>query len=124
MAEATEKQLRERWLTFEGKKFRQQIIKHIREDDWQKLLISFSFVEEVENGRNIRFINLNKADLRGANLIGANLSKAHLWEAHLWGADLRGANLTGRRWQDFIKDQNRTKYQRYLLLPKKPGQKR
>ena len=32
---ATEKQLKERWLTYEGKKVSQQIIKHIKEDNWE-----------------------------------------------------------------------------------------
>jgi len=33
---ATPKQLKERWLTSEGKEVRQQIIDHIREDNWER----------------------------------------------------------------------------------------
>ena len=100
MAKATEKQLRERWLTPEGKKVRQQIIEHIREDNWEKFLVGFPFVEEVGNGRDLRFIDLGRANIWGAYLMrahleGANLRRANLWGANLWKADLRGANLRG-----------------------------
>jgi len=79
MAEGTEKQLKERWLTPEGKKVKEQVVEHIKESKWERFLAGFPFAEEAENKKDLRFIDLN-----GADLTGANLSEA----------DLRGANLT------------------------------
>ena len=108
MVESTEKQLKERWLTPKGEKVRQKIIDHIRDKNWGKFLVGFPFVKEVENGKDLRFINLNKANLRGADLGVADLADlrvADLWGAHLGEAglvgvylgltDLMGANLMG-----------------------------
>jgi len=95
MAIATEEQLRERWLTPEGKKVRKKIIDHIRGENWEKFLLEFPFVKEIVNGRDLRFINLKEANLVGANLVGANLLGAYLRETNLWGADLWRANLVG-----------------------------
>ena len=88
MAITTEKQLKERWLTPEGKKVRKKIIDHMRDKDWGKFLVEVPFVKEIVNGRDLRFINLNKA-----NLSGDNLSEANLWGADLSGADLSGSDL-------------------------------
>ena len=74
MAKETEKQLKERWLTPEGKKVKKQIIDHIKEGNWEMFLVEFPFVEEVENKKDLRFIDLSSADLRGAYFLGANLS--------------------------------------------------
>lgn len=93
MAGATEKQLKERWLTPEGKRIKKQVIDHIREDNWDKLLIGFKYVKEVENGRDLRFINLSKTNPIGASLKEANLWGANLSETRLTGVDLNGANL-------------------------------
>jgi uncharacterized protein YjbI with pentapeptide repeats len=46
-------------------------------------------------GANLSRGNLSGVDLSGANLGGANLSQANLMNANLSGADLRGANLGG-----------------------------
>jgi hypothetical protein len=46
-------------------------------------------------GANLSRGNLSGVDLSGANLGGANLSGANLRGANLSGADLRGANLGG-----------------------------
>lgn len=90
---ATEKQLKERWLTPEGKKVKKQVIDHITEDNWERLLIRFTYVKELENGRDLRFINLSKTNIIGASLKKANLWGANLSETRLTGADLTGANL-------------------------------
>ncbi len=117
---ATPKQLKERWLTPQGKKVRQQIIDHIQEDNWERFLEEFPFVEEIGNRRDLRFVNLFKADLkranfwradlRGAHFEGTDLRQAHFVRANLrkthfggadlkgstlWGADLRGAHFGG-----------------------------
>ncbi len=54
---ATPQQLRARWLTPKGKKVRQEIIDHIREDNWKRFLRGFPFVDEIEYRRDLRFIN-------------------------------------------------------------------
>ncbi len=105
---STPKQLRERWLTPKWIKARGQILKNIKDKNWEKFLVGFPFVEEVKNDRDLRFViflgcNLEGADLRGAylrkaylrraNLRGAYLRKANLEKANLWGADLSGADL-------------------------------
>lgn len=101
---ATEKQLRERWLTPEGKKVRQQVIDHISEDDWYKLLEGFLFTEElIDKRRDLRGIDLTKVSLPNANLMGVNLTdskligallvRANLVGSFLERADLKGANL-------------------------------
>ena len=89
MAEGTEKQLKERWLTPEGKKVKEQIVEHIKESKWERFLEGFPFAEEAENKKDLRFIDLN-----GTDLTGANLRVADLWKADLRGAYFIGANLT------------------------------
>jgi len=79
MAGETEKQLKERWLTPEGKKVKKQIIEHIKESKWERFLVEFPFVEEIENKKDLRFIDLSSADLRGANLVEVDLRGAYLW---------------------------------------------
>lgn len=91
--EATEKQVKDRWRTPKGKKVRQQIIEHIKEDNWKKFLVGFPHVEEVWNGRDLRGINLKKANLWKANLEEVFLWKANLEEANLIKANLAHANL-------------------------------
>ena len=66
-----------------------------------------AWVNNNENGKrlDLRFENLQGADLQGAvlwcadlqgaNLQGANLQGANLWCADLQDADLQGANLIG-----------------------------
>jgi len=101
---ATEKQLKERWLTPKGKKVRQQIIDHIREPDWEKYLKNFDSVDEVTNGKDLRYIELPEVDLSnsyldntnfsGANLIKANFKGSNLMEAIFYKANLTEANLS------------------------------
>jgi len=91
---ATEKQLKERWLTPKGKKVRQQIIEHIREINWWRFLEGFPFVDEVENLKDLRFIDLKNINLNKANLASTNLKGANLENANLGEADLRKANLS------------------------------
>lgn len=87
------KTTKKRWLTPKGQEVRQQIIEHIREDNWEKFLKGFPFVEEVKNGRDLRFIDLNGANLKEADLWSANLSESCFKEANLNGANLMGAYL-------------------------------
>ena len=53
---STEKQLRERWLTPEGKKARQQIIDNA-DSNWERFLKNFPYTSEVLKNRDLRFIN-------------------------------------------------------------------
>jgi len=104
MAGATEKQLKERWLTPNGKKVRQWIINHIKEPDWEKHLKGFDFVKEVSSGKDLRYIDLvevdlsnsylEKTDFSGANLIKANFEGSNLWETIFYKANLTEANLS------------------------------
>jgi uncharacterized protein YjbI with pentapeptide repeats len=82
---ATKEQLEERWFTSEGKKIKKKVIKHIKENNWEGLLTNFFYVNEIGNGKDLRFIDLSEV----------NLEKAYLRGARLWGADLRGARLEG-----------------------------
>ncbi len=96
--EATEKQLKERWLTPEGIEVRQNIINHIKGKNWEEFLKGFSFVEEVSSGKDLRGIDLSGAPLWNANLWKVDFRKADLRRARLFGsflgdADLRGADL-------------------------------
>lgn len=84
MAEGTEKQLKERWLTPEGKKVKEQVVEHIKESKCERFLAGFPFAEEAENKKDLRFIDLNGVDLR----------EAYLKAADLRGAYFIGANLT------------------------------
>lgn len=107
---STPEQLKERWLTPKGKKVRQQIINHIRKDNWKRFLENFSFVEEVKNGRDLRGIDLNgallkKANLKDTNLEGADLRRVRLFDADLWKANLRGVNLSEAiLWGAFLRE--------------------
>ncbi len=87
------KDLRERWLTPEGKKVKQHIIEHIRDDNWEIFLAGFPFVEEVENGKDLRFFKISKTDLEGDELGGANFEGADLWGSHFKGVRLCDANF-------------------------------
>lgn len=101
---STKKQLRERWLTPEGKKVRRQIIEHIKEPDWEKHLKGFDFIKEVSSGKDLRYIDLvevdlsnsylDKTDFSGANLKKANFEGSNLWETIFYKADLTEANLS------------------------------
>lgn len=103
MAKSTKKHLKERWETAQGKKIKQAITKNIKKDhQWERFLKSLPFVEEVFNGKDLRYINLSKADLNNAfvgnaNLEGANLSGANLIKANLVDANLADANLKHSR---------------------------
>jgi len=100
---STPQQLKERWETPEGKKVRQQIIEHISEPNWVKFLIGFPLLEEIKNGRDLRYIDLsneelfnaylNDTNLEGANLQGSNLMCSQLKNAYLSKAKLQKTNL-------------------------------
>jgi len=90
---ATEKQLRDRWLTPKGKEVRQQIIDHMGENNWYKVLDGFSLTEELSDKRDLRGIDLTKANLSNANLMGVDLTDSKLIEALLVGANLVGSSL-------------------------------
>ena len=108
MAESTEKQLKERLFTPKGEKVRQKIIDHIKEKNWERFLLRFPFVKEVENGRDLRAIEFGEIDLCRANFKRANLSfarfkgtdleranfkRAALYKAYFEGANLERANF-------------------------------
>ena len=120
---ATDEQLRERWLTPEGEKVKQEVAEHIQENNWESFLVGFPFVDEVENGKDLRFIDLSnenireeecpvavstptgfeefyptepyfgQANLQEANLIGANLKKINFEKANLMSTNFRRTNL-------------------------------
>jgi len=78
---ATWEQLKARWQTDDGKERLAKVIEAAKKgEDWAAILEGFPFVEEVENGRDLRM-----ADLRRAMLFRADLRRA----------DLKGANLMG-----------------------------
>ena len=54
----------------------------MRDKNWGKFLVEFPFVKEIVNGRDLRFIDLNKDNLSGADLRGSDLSGAYLWGAN------------------------------------------
>ena len=101
---ATEKQLKQRWDNKKGKAAIKQILAHIRDDKWEEYLKGLPFVEEVENGKDLRFINLRDNGLKNNSIREAFLSGNYidesivlsdtLWKANLEGADLRGADLS------------------------------
>ncbi len=89
---ATPKQLKDRWLTPKGKEVRQQIIDHIREDNWERFLEGFPFVKEVENSKDLRFIDLSRNNKLGrAKLNEANLSYAKFNNSNLTEAELNNS---------------------------------
>ena len=102
----TLEQLKERWITDDGKKRLKSVVEAARRQDpkWSSILDGFPHAAEVKNGRDLRGANLEKADfwgadLTGANLegsvlIGANLKRAFLENADLSFADLSKADLT------------------------------
>ncbi len=82
------------------------------EKDWESYLKDLPYVNEVENGRDLRgldisgmkgiqglryardgFIDLNGADLHKADLSHTNLYRIHLEDANLYSANLSYANL-------------------------------
>ena len=93
---ATYEQLRERWKTADGKERLAKVIAAAKkQENWAPILKGFPCVEEVENGRDLRFVELPGAKLREADLIEANLIEADIRWADLRDADLRDADLRG-----------------------------
>jgi len=100
---ASWEQLRERWETDDGRRRLAKVIEAAKKkEDWAAILKGFPYVEEVYNGRDLRFANLSganligaylRADLSGADLSGADLSEANLSHAALGRANLNGAHL-------------------------------
>jgi hypothetical protein len=91
-----EEELRSRWKTEEGQKCLREVLKGIKagSKEWQKTLVSLPGVEEVENGKDLRYVNLNDINLSGANISYTNLSYSNLSYSNLHGADLSRANLS------------------------------
>jgi len=52
---ATEKELKERWLTNDGKERLAEVIEAAKkkEEDWAPIVTGFPYVEAVENGRGL-----------------------------------------------------------------------
>jgi len=100
---ATHEQLKARWKTEDGKRRLAEVVARAKKrENWSFVLKGFPFVDEVENGRDLRGANLTgacltAADLSGANLTGADLLGTDLRSARLTGADFTGADLTGAR---------------------------
>lgn len=91
------------------------------EKDWESYLRELPFVDEVENGRDLRgldfssikgvpglkydrdgFLDLSFADLHNADLSYANLYRIHLENANLYSCNLSYANLLNTHLQDAI----------------------
>ena len=100
MAKATKKQLRERWLTPEGKKVKKQIIDHIKEDNWERFLKGFPFVNEFKNMRDLRYIKFENVDLGGANFENVDLGGAKFENVNLGEAEFDDVNLGGAEFDD------------------------
>jgi len=99
---ATPEQLRDRWLTRDGRRVLMLVLEAIQAGrEWKNLLGGLPYVEEVANG----------LDLRGANLNGVSLSGSHLDEVDLSGAsllqaDLSHCNMPGAKLRDAVLDRS------------------
>lgn len=86
---STLKQLKERWETPEGDRLKRRIASLINKPGWEKHLNGFPFVDEIENGKDLRFIDLStnnrlgRAKLNETNISYANFSHSNLTEAEL-----------------------------------------
>ncbi len=65
MPKATDKQLKDRWLTPKGGKIRKQIIDHIGKKNWERFLKGFDYVDEIKYMKDLRFIDFKRTYLRG-----------------------------------------------------------
>ena len=108
---ATPEQLKARWKTEDGRQRLVAVIEAAKKgEDWTPVLAGFAHVDEVENGRDLRYAefwladlegdpqwstDLQNAKLRNAKLRGADLGRANLGDADLNGAGLQGADLVG-----------------------------
>lgn len=100
---ATEKQLRDRWLTPEGKKIKKNIIENLSDYNWERYLKNLPFVSEVKNCKDLRYINftfenyytVGMKNLKNGELLGPNFTKADLTGADLTGASLGFSNFSG-----------------------------
>jgi uncharacterized protein YjbI with pentapeptide repeats len=96
---ATEKQLKERWETPEGNKLKCRITMYIKKPGWEKYLVGFPFVDEIENGRDLRAIDLSnnsrlgRAKLNETNISNANFNNSNLVEAELNNTIAIGSNF-------------------------------
>ena len=91
---ATERQLRDRWETGNGRQRLKKVIAALQNgEDWTPILTGFPHVEEVRIGRDLRHADLSQANLYEGDLNGANLSEAMLRGADLRKAELRDADL-------------------------------
>lgn len=114
---ATNKQLRERWRTEEGKKIKKKIIENSRGVKWEKFLRDFPYSYEVKNNRDLRWINLSFEDfekikfkyLEKGELVGPDFSYADLTGADFLSAKLMNSDFEG----SIIKD---TKFHASLIM--------
>lgn len=103
MAITTKKQLKERWLTPEGKRIIKNIVGKICDHNWERDLKGFPYVSEVNNNKDLRYIDLSFQDFLKASmkylgygeLVGPNFFQTNLTGADLTGAQLSFANLEG-----------------------------
>jgi len=91
--------LRTRWKTEDGRRRLSQVVAAVvqKRPDWEDILKGFSLVDEVQNGRDLRYAQLGRARLSGAYLADTELSHSDLSKANLSHADLRRASLSGAR---------------------------
>ena len=91
---ATPEQLRARWETEDGKRRLDDVVEAAKKGEpWARILEGFAHVDEVRNGRDLRFAPLGHRELNGADLSDAHLTCACLLRSLLGGADLRGTTL-------------------------------
>ena len=83
-----------RWDTEDGKRRLSAVLAAAkRGEKWEAILAGFSYADEVENGRDLRYASCEKADLQGADLSQGDLSHSFWYGTNLECADLTGANL-------------------------------
>ena len=95
---STVKELEDRW---DGKEdLIKKIIRLINQNDdsWTKLITNLKYVEEVENRKDLRGINLEgesfeSSSLKNIDLRYSNLRKGNFCNSDLSTTDIRGANL-------------------------------
>jgi len=86
---STPQQLKERWETPEGNRLKCRLPMFIKKPGWEKYLIGFPFVDEIENGKDFRAIDLSnnsrlgRAKLNETDISDANFSNSNLVEAEL-----------------------------------------
>ena len=76
--------LTERWKTPDGQLQLKAVVKAAHGgQDWGMILQGFPFVDQIRDGRDLRYANLTSVNLSGADLQNATLRKAILRQANL-----------------------------------------